>query len=311
MRLEDKEAKLMQNTSKLKGRELVRHVLENGVTVNIPKGELCITDGAVKKVMGTAEVGFAEKEAFVETMGLDIYSLSPDYPRQGKELPARKDYLWPELENWTAETPYFIFAVLDGAFEWGMRLLGFAEFCSNLRSSAVMSALIEQVEKLNFYMIEKLAAEGVNGIILADDIAHQHGLFARPQVLQDLFIPSLARQTEQILKQDLPVFFHSDGNYRDVLSDIINIGVSGLECLEKTAGMQIEELQAAVGQEVCLWGHLDTDDLEAAAKDEGMLADLVDSTRALAAGKKFILGTTSGIFEGMRLDVLQELYSKV
>lgn len=301
----------MHDLSNLKARELVQWVLENGVTERLPKGELCITDAAVCKVMQASEAGFTEKKAFVETMGLDIYSLSPQYPQQTKNLPTKKEYLWPELKNWTVDTPYFIFAVLDGAFEWGMRLLGFQEFCSSLRSPAVMDALTEQVEDLNFYMIEKLAAEGVNGFILADDIAHQHGLFARPQAFQEIFIPSLARQVERILKLGLPVFYHSDGNYRAVLPDIINTGVSGLECLEKTAGMKIEELQTLVGQEVCLWGHLDTDDLEAVAKDTSLLAPLLDNSLSLAKGKKFILGTTSGIFEGMQLEVLRELYSKV
>lgn len=301
----------MQKNSNLKARDLVQWVLQNGVTDRIPKGELCITDGAIHKVMRVPEAGFTEKKAFVETMGLDIYSLSPQYPQQQKNLPTKKEYLWPELKNWTVDTPYFIFAVLDGAFEWGMRLLGFQEFCSNLRSPLVMEALIAQVEKLNFYMIEKLAAEGVNGFILADDIAHQHGLFAKPQVFQELFIPSLARQAEQILRLGLPVFYHSDGNYRAVLNDIINTGISGLECLEKTAGMHIDELQTLVGPGVCLWGHLDTDDLEAAAKEASLLTPLLNSTLALAQGKRFILGTTSGLFEGMQLEVLQELYAKV
>ncbi|HZK24060.1 MAG TPA: uroporphyrinogen decarboxylase family protein [Oscillospiraceae bacterium] len=301
----------MPENSNLSPRELVQWVLENGVTDRIPKGELCITDGAIRKVMRVPEAGFTEKKAFAETMGLDIYSLSPQYPQQEKSLPTKKEYLWPELKNWTVDSPYFIFAVLDGAFEWGMRLLGFQEFCSNLRSPLVMEALVEQVENLNFYMIEKLAAEGVNGFILADDIAHQQGLFARPQVFQEFFIPSLARQVEQILRLDLPVFYHSDGNYRAVISDIINTGVSGLECLEKTAGMHIKELQALLGPQVCLWGHLDTDDLEAAAQDASLLTPLLDNTLALAQGKRFILGTTSGLFEGMQLEVLQELYASV
>lgn len=299
----------MQQPNNLTSRELVQWILKNKVSKQIPKGELCINDTVVEQTLGVTEVRFTEKLAFVEMMGLDIYSISPQYPSELKRLPSKGEYLWSDLKSWVVNTPIFIFAVLDGAFEWGMRLLGPQKFCSKLRSRLVMDELISQVEKLNFYMIDKLAGEGVNGFIVADDIAYQQGLFAQPKVFRDLFIPSLARQVERILKLGLPVFYHSDGNYEAVLEDIIKTGVTGLQCLEKTAGMQMEKIQSKV--DVCLWGHLDTDDLEAAAKDSSMADSLLSSTRALAQGQKFILGTTSGLFEGMKIDALRTIYAHV
>ncbi|MCR3921240.1 MAG: hypothetical protein NUK65_01830 [Firmicutes bacterium] len=295
----------------LNSRELVQYVLQNGVVDQIPKGELCINDAVLHKTMNVTQAGFEEKVAFVQTMGLDIFSLSPLCPEGMKSLPDKNEYHYQDVKKWALDTPYFTFAVLDGAFEWGMRLLGTLEFCSNLRSKLVMDELIAQVEKLNMYMIDKLAAEGINGFILADDIAFQQGLFANPIVLRDLFIPSLARQAERILIQDLPVFFHSDGNYTAVIDDIVKIGVSGLQCLEKTAGMHIKQLQERVGPQVCLWGHLDTDDLERAVTDPSTREDLANTARKLARGNKFMLGTTSGLYEAMDMDTLRTLYAGV
>ncbi|NLZ93996.1 MAG: hypothetical protein GX922_08340 [Firmicutes bacterium] len=290
-------------------RELVQSVIQNKADKHLPKGELCINDAVIQQTLAVDKIGFPEKLEFVQMMGLDIYSLSPQYPYKLKNLPEKEIYQWPDLKSWTVNTSVFIFAVLDGAFEWGMRLLGPQKFCSKLRSRPMLEELIAQVEKLNFYMIDKLAGEGVNGLILADDIAYQQGLFAQPQVFREFFIPSLARQVERVLKLDLPVFYHSDGNYSAVLDDIIKTGVTGLQCLEKTAGMQIEEIQSKV--DICLWGHLDTDDLEEAANDASVLQALLETTRELAKEKKFILGTTSGLYEGMKIDALRSIYANV
>ena len=176
-----------------------------------------------------------------------------------------------------------------------------------LRSPAALNDLIKEVEKRNFYQIDKLVDEGINGIILADDIAHQQGLFANPKILKENFIPSLARQAEKVRAKDLPVFYHSDGNYLPVLEEIVQAGFSGLQCLEKSAGMELEKLRDSFGDTLCYWGYIETEDLAVAA-DEEQLQALAAVHRNLAAGQKYILGTTSGLFAGMELQTLQKLY---
>jgi uroporphyrinogen decarboxylase len=107
--------------------------------------------------------------------------------------------------------------------------------------------------------------------------------------------------------KNLPVFYHSDGNYRDFIPDIIEAGFNGLHCLDKSSGMEITQVQQHIGNALCLWGHLDVADATQAG-DAKKLPDLVDSIWRLASGKKFILGTNSGLFEGMDLEGLRALY---
>ncbi|CAA7600957.1 Nitrate reductase gamma subunit [Acididesulfobacillus acetoxydans] len=91
----------------------------------VPKGELCIADSLIAKALNCRVVGFRERYAFVKGMNLDIVTVGPVYPEQGKRLPGRNEIIWPELKEWIAETSLFTFALLDGAFEWGLRTLGF------------------------------------------------------------------------------------------------------------------------------------------------------------------------------------------
>jgi uroporphyrinogen decarboxylase len=285
--------------------------MTEGVKERIPIGELCIDKTLIQQTSGSERAGFEETFSFVAGMNMDIFTLSPVYPKEASRLPRPGDCLWPDLKKWTTGTPLFTFALLDGAFEWGLRIFGFHDFLIMDRTSPLtFSGFIEEVEKLNQSLIRFLADGGIDGIILGDDIAYAQGLMMRPSVFREYFFPSLSRQVAAAKKKDLPVFYHSDGNYRDVIPDIIDIGFSGLHCIDRSSGMDIMQVQQEVGNALCLWGHLDAT-CATQAGDAEKLPVLVDSIRRLAAGKRFILGTNSGLFQGMDCEGLRTLYRSV
>ena len=289
----------------------LQRLIEDGVSKRILKGELCINDDVQFGNLGYGNADFAERFAFTQSLGLDLITLSPLSPCGLDRLPEIRDYQWPDLQKWVRETPLFTFALLDGAFEWGMKLLGVTKFCVMLRQSPLsLQEIVSRVEAFNTEMVARLTDEGIDGIILADDIAHQSGLFAHPDMLTRTFIPSLARQVEKIRNCNLPVFYHSDGNYNLVLEDIVRTGFTGLQCLEKSANMDIAMIRKQFGPDLCLWGHLDVDDI-VCVEDANFHQELVQSVQKHAAEGKFILGTTSGLFQGMDIAKVTSLYRSV
>lgn len=292
-------------------RQWVADHIANAGRGRIPKGELVIGDSLVRQRLNCAQVGFPERLAFVSEMNLDIFTLSPEYPDPGTRLPQSEECVWPAIREWTTETSLFIFGLLDGAFEWGLRVFGFQEFLVLYRTSpATLNSFIQAVEGLNQSLIRLLAENGINGIILGDDIAFTQGLMLKPSVLREYFFPSLARQVAVAGRYGLPVFYHSDGNYHDVLPDVINSGFTGLHCIDRTSGMNIRQIQAEVGNALCLWGHLDAADA-ARAGDAKELPVLMDSVRQLAREHRFILGTNSGLFEGLEVEGLRRMYREI
>jgi len=290
----------------ISSRERVQRLLRDGRTDKIPKGELCINDGIICAEYGSA--AFEERFAFIQSLGLDIVTLLPQYPGGMSRLPEVKEVQWPDLGRWVNNTSLFAFAVLDGAFEWGMRILGLKEFCVMLKRSPLsLQELILRVEALNGALLERLSAYGINGIILADDIAHQQGLFASSEILQKSFIPSPARQAERSLYADLPVFYHSDGNYLAVIAEIVSAGFTGLQCLEKSAGMDIQAIRGQFGSGLCLWGHLEVDSIMQ-AQVPGRINEIISTATSLATRGRFIMGTTSGLFEGLDIEALRTIY---
>lgn len=300
----------MPDNKPLTSRERVLRLINRQAVDRIPKGELCI-DEDVLHTAGYPHGGFDELSGFIDSSGLDLITLSPEYPERPARLPVPSEYHWPDLSRWVSQTSLFTFAILDGAFEWGMRLFGALEFLPMMvRSSSTVQEFIDQVESINLSVFENLEAAGIDGIILADDIAASNGVFIRPSLLRSTILPSLARQVEAISSKNIPVFFHSDGDYSLVIEDIVGTGIAGLHCLDKNAGMEIGAVQGQLGDRVCLWGHLDIGDI-ARSSDPSFRAHLVEDIHLLAEQGRFMLGTTSGLFTGMDIHLLKEIYAAV
>ncbi|NLA05823.1 MAG: hypothetical protein GX881_08955 [Firmicutes bacterium] len=292
----------------ISSRERVGAAISRRRTDRIPRGELCIDDDLVRQVLKSARAGFEERAAFIAQLGLDLVTLAPAYPA-GAGVPEKLADPLPDLEKWVLQTPYFVFALLDGAFGWGTRLMDYLEFLMLHRSSPLeFKDLIDGVEKLNRELIISLVGRGVDGIIIADDIAYRRGLMISPLVLRELLFPALARQVSAA-SGEVPLFFHSDGNYSEIIPDLVHCGFRGLQCLERQAGMDPLTLKRRY-PEMCFWGTLEVEDLER-AEDEARLEKIAAEIHSLSAEKGFILGTTCGLFNGIDLEGLSAIHRKV
>jgi uroporphyrinogen decarboxylase len=275
----------------------------------LPCAELVITDEIIRDLCGQQAVEFAHRLEFVQTMGLDAVCLHPCPVSQPEESLHKRDLAFADLSQWV-DSGLFTFAVLDGPVGWSSKLLGFEEMMLGLmRKNGEFAEVVTAVEKLNIALMEQLAANGVNGILLADDIAFNQGVIARPALLRKNLFPSLARQVEYAKRLGLPVFFHSDGNLMTVLDDIVAAGFDGLQCIEQLAGMDLGAIKARYGHKLCLWGNLDPAELlgdRSPAELEGSVRQIVT---AGAAGSGLIFGTSSGLFERMNLENIKTVYS--
>lgn len=290
-------------------KERVRRALEHQEVDRLPRGELVIDDDAAARALGCPQdsLSFTGRLEFVRRMELDIYCLAPRYPA-GDSLPPARDCVFPDLQNWAGDTGLFIFGLLDGVFDWGVRLMGFLQFVTlYLRSPLSFEELAAGVTRLNDGLIARLKEAGADGVIIADDLAYQKGLYISPAALRKHLFPSLATQAANSAAAGLPVFFHSDGNYSPIIPDIIGAGFNGLHCIDRHSGLHPGEIRHEYGDRLCLWGSLDTVDTLRAG-EPGYLKELRDAALNATGGRGFILGTSSGVFSGMDMDGLASIY---
>ncbi|ACV63566.1 hypothetical protein Dtox_2801 [Desulfofarcimen acetoxidans DSM 771] len=301
----------MRQNTVYKSRERVKRTIGHLDTDQIPIGEITIADDVVANNSRCSQSSFNEKLEFLKKLGLDIICLTPKYPLSKGVLPSVQNFVFPDLKDWVYKTNIFTFAVIDGVFDWGIKLFGFNKFITLLNKSPItFMDLTKNIEKLNLQLAAFLIEMGIDGIIIADDIAYNRGLLVNPVDIRNYIFPSLSLQVEKINQKGTPVFFHSDGNTNDIIPDLIEIGFKGLHCIDQNANMDIFNLQSLYGKQICLWGNLSVDDTNRAS-DLEYLQNLREAILSLSAKKGFILGTSCGIFNGLNLNGLLDIYKSI
>lgn len=290
-------------------KERVKLAINHKQTDRVPKGELLIEEEFIARTLNSEDVTFADKLEFVTRLKLDIISLHPAYPVSSGNLPPLTSILWSHLKAWVDQSSLFTFAVIDGLLGWGIRVFGYKDFLLLPKKSPLaFEDFRTKVIAFNVQLAEHLMAQGINGLIIADDLAHQQGLLFSPEITRHYFLSALATQVERISPAGIPIFFHSDGYLNSIMQDIVDIGFQGLHCIDKNSGMDVIQLQRDYGQKLTLWGSLSVEDL-IQSHDQGYRKELIQKISLLNANKGFILGTDSGLFPGIDFEALVGIYS--
>lgn len=295
-------------------KSLVWRTIQRQAADRIPVGELCIDDAVVQAFTGSSRIDFELRRQVVDRLGLDLICLAAEYGPSSDRgaLPAADAVGFNAVEVWAEQTDRFVFVLLDGGFQWGLKMFGFQRFLTLvMRQATDVPDLLQHVETLNRRLIKQAADLGADGVVIADDIAYQHGLLLPPDRIKSLFFPSLARQTEACHAAGLAVFFHSDGNLDAVLEDIVGSGFDGLQCIESAAGMDLAAIKADYGSQLCFWGNLDPACLVEALSAEAIDARVEAVLASGARGGGLIFGTSSGLFEGMQPRNIERAYQAV
>lgn len=127
-------------------------------------------------------------------------------------------------------------------------------------------------------------------ILIPEDFATKQGPIFNPQFLGDYHYPYVKKLTRAWHEHDIKVIYHSDGNYRKAIPDLINCGVDGFYCLEPNCGMDIVELKKQ--WPAMVWaGGVDGVDLMEKGTPEQVRKEVrrhIESTNALQEGGMFV-----------------------
>ena len=80
-------------------------------------------------------------------------------------------------------------------------------------------------------------------ILIPEDFSTKQGPIFPPDFLWDHHYPYVKKLTEAWHEHGVKVIYHSDGNYKKAVPELIKCGVDGFYCLEPACGMDIIELK--------------------------------------------------------------------
>ncbi len=276
----------------LKRWERVMRAVQGLPVDRVPLGELVVDPVFCLKALGREAFSFKTARDFWERFALDLVV-----------LPWANTNDACSIARWRQETDCFVFALVDGGFSKALSALGFKAFMEEtLKAPDRLKATI------NDFFLESLEASqacveaGAHGIMIGDDLAYQKATYISPASLRELYFPSLGTYVRGLKETGAVVFFHSDGNLNAVIGDLLEAGIDGLQSLEPGAGMDLGQIKAFCGHQICLMGNMDLAYLQPETADSQLLDKV---SKIMAAGKpggRFIFGTCSGFHEHVSVE---------
>jgi len=145
-------------------------------------------------------------------------------------------------------------------FETAYRLRGFEEFVLDLAARhSIAYYLLDQLTAALIQNAVILAQAGVDVLLLDDDVAMPTGLIVGPATWREFFKPRLAKiiRLAREAAPDLIVFYHSDGDFTRLISDLLEIGVNVINPLQPDC-MDAAAIKREFGDRLALWGTVGT-----------------------------------------------------
>jgi uroporphyrinogen decarboxylase len=132
------------------------------------------------------------------------------------------------------------------------------------------------------------------------DIACKGRLLHSPAWLRREFFPLLRRLNDAWHEHGIKCLFHSDGYLMEVMEDLIETGIDGLNPIETVAGMDLGEVKRLYGDRLFLTGGIDISQLMALGSVEQVRRVCEEAIAVASPG--YFLGSTTEIDDGARLE---------
>ena len=130
--------------------------------------------------------------------------------------------------------------------------------------------------------------------LIAEDFSTKQGPIFSPEFLYRYHFPYLKRLTKAWRDGGIKVIYHSDGNYKKVIPDLIGCGVDGFYCLQPDCCMDIVELKNTYPQMVWAGGVDGIDLLERGTPEQTRLEveRHITQTNALRTGGMLVASSS-------------------
>ena len=112
-------------------------------------------------------------------------------------------------------------------FERAWSLRGYEQLNYDLALDPLwVEDLLQRITEIQIALIGRYIDLGVDGAYFGDDYGAQRGLLFSPRTWRKLFRPRLERMFAPFRSAGLPIIMHSDGDIREILPDLVDIGLN-------------------------------------------------------------------------------------
>jgi uroporphyrinogen decarboxylase len=136
----------------------------------------------------------------------------------------------------------------------------------------------------------------VNITYIAEDLGSQDAIMYSPEHCREFFFPGMKRMMDLTRQHGSHVFTHSDGSFREVIPDLIEIGAQVLNPIQwRCKGMDREGLKRDFGDRLIFHGGLDNQQTLPFGSTEEVRQEVIDNYRILGENGGYILAPCHNI----------------
>lgn len=208
-----------------------------------------------------------------------------------------------EARDLWENSPYCVVADfgVPGFFETGQKLRGYAQFAMDLAQDrefvrALFDRLLE-LQKTFFRHYLDAVGRYVQIVCYADDLGMQDRLQISPSTYREVIKPYHKEIFAFIHgRTDARILLHSCGAVREIIPDLIEIGLDVLNPVQtRASGMMPAELKADFGDRLSFWGGIDEQSLLPRGTAEDVRAGVRQILEALGSGGGYVLAASHNI----------------
>ncbi len=136
---------------------------------------------------------------------------------------------------------------------------GLETFSKILARPKQVRKIFDDYGKFTYELVNILAENDAQLVLLLDDYGYKNGLFMRPLYYRKYIFPWLKRICDAAHKRDCKIMLHSDGDLLEIFEDIINCGVDAINPIEPTTAnpdYDIFKLNQKFGSRITFAGNL-------------------------------------------------------
>ena len=259
--------------------------------------------GIVHRMPKTQGLYYSLVESPISTMSTSVKEIEEHaWPNGGD--PRRIAGLRQNAETYRAAGyPVVLKGVCAGLCEVASRVRGMENFlCDLMVDDDVTAALLDRILRIkaDFWTMALAELGGLVDVVLeADDYGTQDSQLVPPARFREIFKPRL-RDLFATIKAAAPhaeLLFHSCGSVREIIPDLIEIGVDILNPVHvRATGMDPAGLKRDFGDALCLWGGgVDTQGVLPNGTPEDVREDVRRNVSALMPGGGFVFNTVHNI----------------
>jgi uroporphyrinogen decarboxylase len=198
-------------------------------------------------------------------------------------------------------------------FELAWKLCGMEKLMTGFYTHPqLVEGLFDRITNLRIIMARRFVEAGVNVLRLGDDAGSQKGMLLSPKIWRRFLKPRFAKIIEEARKvrEDIPIFYHSDGDIREIIPELIEIGVTILNPVQAEC-MDPVEIKRKYGNRLALWGTIGTQTTIPFGTPEDVSLSVAQMCREMGKEAGFIISPTHSINEDVPWENIVAFYEAV